>query len=616
MLDKELLLERIRNGVLLFDGGMGTELYNKGVFINKCFDEINIINPNLVKQIHQEYINSGADVIETNTFGANKYKLTKYQLNDKIYEINYQGGRLAKEIAGDRAWVAGAVGPLGIKIEPLGPTSREDASSAFKEQLIPLIDSGVDLIIFETFIYPEELIIAVDSAREICNLPIIAAMTIDEDGTSLTGAQPEFVMQQLEYCNADAIGINSTVGPQVMLRWLERVRPLTEKPLSVMPSAGKPRNIDGRNIYLTSPEYMGEYAKHFVNAGANIIGGCVGTGPEHIKKMRNMLNSIKPELRNRTFNAHKISIPKDYKLIEKQDKSRLSRRLYNNHFAIFVELLPPHGLASQTVIDKARELYYYGIDVINIPDGPRASARMSALSMALQIQNSVGIETVLHYVCRDRNVIGIQSDLLGAYALGLKNILAITGDPPKLGNYPDATAVFDVDSIGLVNIIDRLNHGLDIAGSPIGEPTGFHIGVGVNPGAVNIDEELKRLDWKVEAGAEFIITQPVFDISVFHRFLSKVQHIKIPIIAGLWPLTSIRNAEFMNNEIPGCNVPEYIMSRLRKYSVSKELSMREGILIARETLDQIKDVVQGVQISAPFGRVQSVTDVLEGFKLR
>ncbi len=441
-------------------------------------------------------------------------------------------------------------------------------------------------------------------------------MTIDEDCTTLTGAEPEVIIKILNNTSADAIGVNSTVGPQVMLRWLERVRTLTDKPLSVMPSAGKPKNIDGRNIYLTSPEYLGEYAKHFVNAGANIIGGCVGTGPEHIKKMRNMLNAIKPNQRRNKLEINKLTPPKDFKIIERQNKSRLARRLANNHFVTFVELLPPHGLASAPVIEKAKEMYYLGIDVINIPDGPRASARMSALSLALQIQNKVGIETVLHYVCRDRNVIGIQSDLLGAYALGLRNILAITGDPPKLGNYPDATAVFDVDSIGLVNIINRLNHGQDIAGNPIGEPTGFHIGVGANPGAVNLDEEIKRLDWKIEAGAEYIVTQPVFDILIFEKFLKKIEHYKIPVIAGLWPLTSIRNAEFMNNEIPGCFVPKSIMDRLRKYEHSKEASIKEGIIIARETLDIIKDLVNGIQISAPFGRVQSVVDVLSGFKFR
>jgi homocysteine S-methyltransferase len=613
---KEILLDKIKNGILLFDGGMGTELYNRGIFINQCFDEINLTNPELVKQIHRDYIAAGADVIETNTFGANKYKLKKYLLHDKVYDINYHGAKIAKEVAKDENFVAGSIGPLGIKIEPLGPTSKEEASEAFLEQLKALVDGGVDLIILETFIYPDELVIAINTVKNYIDIPVIAEMTIDEDCTTLTGAEPEVIIEILNNTKADAIGVNSTVGPQVMLRWLERVRNLTTKPLSVMPSAGKPKNIDGRNIYLTSPEYMGEYTKHFINTGANIIGGCVGTGPEHIKKMRNMLNAIKPNLRRNKIIIDKLVPPKDYKVIQKENKSRLARRLANKHFVTFVELLPPHGLASAPVIEKAKEMFYHGIDVINIPDGPRASARMSALSLAIQIQNKVGIETVLHYVCRDRNVIGIQSDLLGAYALGLRNILAITGDPPKLGNYPDATAVFDVDSIGLVNIINRLNHGQDIAGNPIGEPTGFHIGVGANPGAINLDEELKRLDWKIEAGAEYIVTQPVFDLLIFERFLKKVEKYRLPVIAGLWPLTSIRNAEFMNNEIPGCYVPKRIMDRLRKYENSKEASLKEGIQIARETLDLIKDTIDGVQISAPFGRVQSVIDVLSGFKFR
>ncbi len=615
MISKQFFLDRIKNSVILFDGGLGTELYNRGIFINRCFDEVNLSNPTLVKQIHEEYIKAGADAIETNTFGANRFKLSKHHLEDKVYQINFEGAKIARELAKDKVWVAGAVGPLGIKIEPLGKTSIEEAKDAFKEHIQGLIDGGVDIIIFETFIYPEELIIAVQSAKEICALPIIAQMTIDEDCTSLTGALPEDIINMLNQTSADAIGVNSTVGPQVMLRWLEQVRPLTDKAISIMPSAGKPRNIDGRNIYLTSPEYMGLYAKYFVQAGASIIGGCLGTGPEHIRKMRVMINAVKKEEKKYEFEKLKISHPESVKLIEQKNKSRLARRIKEGHFVKFVELLPPHGLLSEPVIKKAREMFYEGIDVINIPDGPRASARMSAMSLAIQIQNIVGIETVLHYVCRDRNVIGIQSDLLGAYALGLKNILAITGDPPKLGNYPDATAVFDVDSIGLVNIINRLNHGLDIAGNPIGEPTGYLIGVGANPGAINFEEEISRLNWKIDAGAEYIVTQPVFDLSIFENFLDKIAHFNIPVIAGLWPLTSLRNAEFMNNEIPGCNVPEEILLRLSKYENSKEDSLKVGIEIARETLDKIKNSIQGVQISAPFGRVQSVVDVLDGFIL-
>ena len=614
MKHKEDFLEKISDSVLLFDGGMGTELYKRGVFINKCFEELNLSNPSLVSTIHEEYKKAGADVIETNTFGANRFKLKHYMLEDKLYDINYQGAKIAREVAGEDMYVAGALGPLGVRIEPLGPIANEEAREYFKEQIQPLIDGEVDLIILETFIYPEELQQAILAIKELTQLPIIAQMTIDEGATSLTGAEPEIMIKELESFGADVIGVNCTVGPQIMLQWLDKVRKLTSLPISVMPNAGKPKNVDGRNIYLTSPEYLGEYAKHFIQTGANIIGGCCGTSPEHIKRMRAAIDALNPELKHKKFEIVKLSKLENIELIPKERKSRLSQRLHNKHFVTFVELLAPHGVSAATELVKARELNYFGIDVINIPDGPRASARMSAMALAVQIQKEVGIETVLHYVCRDRNVIGMQSDLLGAYALGIRNILAITGDPPKLGNYPDATAVFDVDAIGLVNIISRLNHGMDIAGNPIGKPSGFFVGVGANPGALNLDEEIKRLDWKVEAGAEYIITQPVFDIKVFENFKKRIEHIKIPLIAGIWPLTSIRNAEFMNNEVPGCSVTDEILKRLRRVEDSKELSTAEGVEIARETIRSLLGEIQGLQISAPFGRVSSVFDVISNFK--
>jgi len=603
----------IESKPLLFDGGMGTELYKKGVFINKCYDELNITNPDIVRQVHREYKKAGADVLETNTFGANRVKLSSYQLQDNLYKINFEGARLAREIADDELLVAGSVGPLGVQMEPLGPLSREEVREMFAEQVKPLIDGGVDLIILETFIYHEELQQAILAVREIADIAVVAQMTIDEDATSLTGAKPEIMVADMEKEGPDVVGVNCTVGPKVMLNWLEQASKFTKMPISVMPNAGKPKNIDGRNIYLTSPEYLGEYAKHYLQAGAKIIGGCCGTSPEHIKRMRSSLNSVIHQYNKVVTKVEDIKIRSEVEPIPAEKKSRLARRINDKHFVKFVELLPPHTVSSIKEIEKAQEMFYYGIDVINIPDGPRASARMSALSLALQIQQKVGIETVLHYVCRDRNVIGMQSDLIGAYALGIKNILAITGDPPKLGNYPDATAVFDVDSIGLVNILHRLNTGLDIAGNPIGDRTGFYIGVGANPGAVNLDEELRRLDWKVDAGAEFIVTQPVFSLDVFENFMKRIEHIKLPVIAGLWPLTSLRNAEFMNNEIPGCDVPDSILQRLRKVVDSKEASLAEGITIARETLDHIISEINGVQISAPFGRMQSVIDVLDGF---
>lgn len=608
------ILERINSGILLFDGGMGTELYNRGIFINQCFEALNLTNPSLVEQIHKDYKSAGAEVIQANTFGANILKLKSYDLAEKIYDINFKGVEIAKKVADDDIYVAGSIGPLGSQMEPLGPISKKEARQYFKEQIKPQVDAGADILVIETFIYPYELKEAVIAAREISDIPVIAMMTIDEDTTSLTGAPAEFMIIQLESTGADIIGVNGTCGPQAMLRWLEIVRPLTNKPISLMPFAGKPKEIDGRNIYLASPEYLGEYAKHYIQAGANVIGGSSGIGPEHIKRMRNTIAALKPELKAKSFSKiEKIEIRDGIELIKPKDKSRLSRRIEDGHFVTFVELLAPKGIDASKVLSKAKEMHHYGIDVINIPDGPRASARMSALALATLIRRDIGIETVLHYVCRDRNVIGMQSDLLGAHALGLKNILAITGDPPKIGNYPDATAVFDVDAIGLVNILNRLNHGEDIAGNPIGDPTGFHIGVGANPGAVDFENELRRLDWKIEAGAEYVVTQPVFDLKIFEKFINKTKHLNIPIIAGLWPLVSIRNAEFMNNEVPGCDVPEEILKRLRKYQGDKEAGINEGIEIARETLDIIKNDIAGIQISAPFGRVESVIAVLEGF---
>lgn len=604
--------ELVRKRILLFDGGMGTELYRRGIFINRCFEESNLIYPDLVKKIHQEYIDAGAEVIETNTFGANRFKLAKFNLHDKLYLINRRGAELAREVAGENILVAGSIGPLGQQIEPLGPISREEAQEFFAEQIKALLDGGVDMIIFETFIYLDELRQAVLSAKKLTDKPIIAQITIDEEGNTLTGASPEIAIEELDSFGADCIGVNCSVGPQVMLSWLETARKLTDLPISIMPNAGKPKNVDGRNIYLASPDYFAEYTKLFAQNGANVIGGCCGTGPEHIQKMRTALSALQPKMTFEKAQKIEVKTTEPIKTIPKEKKSRLAKRISDGHFVTFVELVSPRGVNPTKELEKARELYYYGIDVINIPDGPRASSRMSALALAVQIQRNVGIETVLHFVCRDRNVIGIQSDLLGAYSLGIRNILAITGDPPKLGTYPDATGVFDVDSIGLINILTRLNSGLDIAGFPIGEPTGFFIGAAANPVAVNIEEELRRLFWKVDAGAEFIVTQPIFDVDSFIRFHKRIQHYKLPVIAGIWPLTSLRNAEFMNNEVPGCYVPDTIMKRLAKVQDSKDKSLAEGIQIAREILMVIKPYINGVQISAPFGRIESVFQTLEG----
>ncbi len=604
--------ERLQNNeVVVFDGGVGTYLYEKGIFINTCFDELNITNPDIVSEVHRDYVAAGADVIETNTFGANRFKLAPHGLEPKVHEINMKGAQIAKAAAGDDVLVAGSVGPLGVQIEPLGKLSYAEAREAFKEQVKGLLDGGVDLIVLETFLLTAELDQAIRAVKELNkDIPIMAQVTINDDGNLLSGATLESFVKGIEGTGVDTIGLNCSVGPRAMLDALETLKTLTAMPISVQPNAGLPQSIGGRNIYMTSPEYMAEYAKRFIQTGATIVGGCCGTNPDHIRAIRRAVRALQPVKRmDRSSASLTVTAPEAVQVVARTDKSRLSTKLVRGEFVTLTELVSPKGVSPLREIAKARRLHHFGVDAINIPDGPRASARMSALAMAAIIQRDIGIETVLHFACRDRNVIGMQSDLLGAWALGLRNVLAITGDPPKLGNYPNATAVFDVDAIGLTNVINRLNHGLDLAGNPIGEPTGFSIGVGVNPGAINLDEELKRLDWKIEAGAEYMITQPVFDIRILERFMKRIAGVKIPLICGIWPLVSYRNAEFMNNEVPGATVPQEILERMRK-TTTKEEGFAEGVKIARETYEHVKSAVAGIQLSAPMGRIEGIFMIL------
>lgn len=603
--------ERLGKEVILFDGGVGTYLYEKGIFINTCFDELNLINPDIVSEVHRDYVNAGADVIETNTYGANRFKLAAHGLETKVHEVNLKGAQIAKKVAGDSVLVAGSVGPLGVQIEPLGKLSYDEAKDVFKEQIKGLLDGGVDLIILETFSLVSELVQAIRAVKELNpDIPIIAQVTINDDGNLLSGASiRSFVTGVADY-QLDAIGMNCSVGPKTMLDALEQLKPLTRLPISVQPNAGLPQNVGGRNIYMTSPEYIAEYSKRFIQTGAAIVGGCCGTNPEHIKAIRRAVKALQPVKRVEMRVADlKVTAPEAVKVYEMSEKSRLSNKLLRKEFVTLVELVSPKGVLPVKEVEKARKLFHFGIDAINIPDGPRASARMSALALAVTILQKVGIEPVLHFACRDRNVIGMQSDLLGAWALGVRNLIAITGDPPKLGNYPDATAVFDVDAIGLVNIINRLNHGLDLAGNPIGDPTGFCTGVGFNPGAINLDEEIRRLDWKIEAGAEYIVTQPVFDIRILEKAMKRIEYVKLPLLCGIWPLVSYRNAEFMNNEVPGASVPPEIMDRMRK-TTTKEEGFAEGVKIARETFERVKNEVAGVQLSAPMGRIEGIFSIL------
>jgi len=601
------------DGVILLDGGMGTEIYKRGVYINRCFDELNLSNPSLILEIHRDYINSGADIIETNTYGANYYKLKSYGFGDKVAEINYEGAKLAKQAAGHNALVAGSIGPLGVKLEPWGYITLEEAKNSFKKQAQALVDGGVELFIIETFSDLGEIHQAILAVKEICNLPVIAHMTIEEHGRSKFGTEPDVLISRLDEWGVDALGFNCSIGPQVMLEVLEKVAGLTSKPISIMPNAGIPVSVEGRNIYLCSPEYMATYVKHFILSGVKIIGGCCGTTPEHIKLMKRAVLALRPKKSVvKVMPKEKEDEKEPAKPVPQSEKSAFAKKILEKKFVTTVELLPPRGYNTGKVLTASAYLKENGVDVINIPDGPRATARMSPLCMAVLIEQKTGIETILHYCCRDRNILGMQADILGAYALGLRNILIITGDPPKMGNYPDATAVFDVDAIGLTKLVNCLNHGYDLGKTSISKPTGYFTGVGVDPNALDPEYELKRFAAKIDAGAEFAITQPVFDIKVLEKFLKKIEHFKIPLIAGIWPFASYRNALFMNHEVPGVTVPEEIMKRMQQAD-EEGRGTEEGLIIARETVSKIKKSIQGIQVSAPFGKYKYAMDVIEGF---
>ena len=610
-------LARVKQSPVLCDGAMGTLLYAKGVFINRCYDELNLSQPDLIRGIHHEYLQAGAEIVETNTFGANAFRLARHSLADKVADINRAGARLAHEAAKSfDVWVAGSVGPLGTRIEPLGKTSFDEARDAFRQQIQALVEGGVDLLILETFGYLEEIHQAMLAARDVNpKLPLVAQVTIDEDGNCLDGSDPETFGPKLAEWGADVVGCNCSVGPVAMLDAIERVRAVTSLPLSAQPNAGIPRSVEGRNIYLCSPEYMASYARKFVAAGVRVVGGCCGTTPDHIRAMKSALRV--GEARGRTASAQALggqSAPKAVPALPLEQRSPLGAKLARGEFVTMVEIVPPKGTDIRKEVEGARFLKSVGVDGVNIPDSPRASARMSNQALSLLIQREVGIDAILHYTCRDRNVLCIQSDLLGAAAVGIRNLICITGDPPKMGNYPDATAVFDVDSIGLVNIVHNLNRGLDIGGNPIGTGTGFVIGVGANPGLTDMDEEIRRFEYKVEAGGEYVVTQPVFDLRLLENFLRRIEHCRIPVVAGIWPLVSVRNAEFMKNELR-VSVPDSILERMAR-AQTPEAAREEGIAIAREMLIAARHMVQGAQISAPLGRYSSAVDVLEALGVR
>ncbi len=599
----------------LFDGSIPTVLYERGVFINRSFDEANLAAPDLVLAIHQEFRAAGAQVLTTNTWAANRTKLQGYGLAEQVHEINLRGAKIAADalLSGGAAqgpgWVAGCLGPLGVRIEPWGPTSYEEAQSFYAEQVAALLEGGVDLFVLEAFADLNEIHQAIKAIQSLSDLPMVAMMTPTDEGATPFGTEPEWYIRKLGDWGAELVGVNGGSGPAPLLDLLKRFKAVTDRPLILQPSAGLPRIVDGRALYMASPEYLGEFARQALQLGVRAVGGCAGTTPAHTRSMR---GALAQELAFEEGRPDPIQLGEgdEVKGVPYAERSRMARKLSQGEFVVSVELVPPKGISADKLVERAIRCRELGVDSINVPDGPRAMARMSALATACLIEQRAGLEAVMHFACRDRNLLGIQSDLLGAAALGLRNLLCITGDPPKLGPYPHATAVFDVDAIGLVNIVERLNSGHDLGGGDIGAPTAFCCGVGANPMAIDLEKEQHRFRYKVEAGAKWAMTQPVFDSDSLFRFLDFAQPLGVPFIAGIWPLKSLRNAQFMANEVPGVFVPAAILQRMERWRRAED-QLKEGLQIACEIIETIRPRIQGLQISAPLGQVELLGGILQ-----
>ena len=615
-MNKSQFLELVQKKILVGDGAMGTMLYQKGVFINACFDEMNMVRPDLVEDIHKDYIKAGADFIETNTYGANSVKLAGFGLVDKVAQINRSGVAIARKAVGDRdTLIAGSVGPLGIGVMPLGRITAAQARDAFVEHLQPLAEEGVDFLILETFADPTELLLALSAAQEVApELSVVAMLTVNHFSETSYGHHGDDALIKIaDHPNADVVGFNCSIGPSLMLTALEKVKEKITKPLIVQPNAGLPKDVDGRMLYLSTPEYLAEYSKRFFESGARIIGGCCGTTPDHIREIARAVHSVdKAAISAQAHTITEVSRPDEVKkepAVPLAQRSNWAKKLATGQRVISIEVTPPRGFDLTSIVEKAKLCKDGGIDAINIPDGPRASSRLSPMITAIEIERQAGIESLLHVCCRDRNIISLQSDMLGAQAAGLRNMLLITGDPPKLGEYPDATAVFDLDAIGLTQIVHNLNCGIDVAGNEFDPGLSLVIGVGANPVAFELDREIERYIQKVKSGAEYVITQPIFDPTMLRDFMDATKEYRIPTIAGIWPFTSYKNAEFMANEVPGVVVPDKMLQRMSS-AKTREEGRKLGVEIARELVEEIDSIVDGFAISAPFGNVSFAMEVI------
>jgi methionine synthase I (cobalamin-dependent)/5,10-methylenetetrahydrofolate reductase len=612
------LSRRLETGPLLCDGAMGTLLYARGVSLDACFDVLNLNNPRVVQSIHADYIAAGADCIETNTFGANRFKLAVHGLESRVREINRRGVALARDVresSGRDVFVLGSIGPLGKYLAPLGTVTSDEARAAFREQAEALLEGGVDGFIVETFSDLDELSLAVAAIRAITDVPIIAQMAFTDDGVTFTGRPAGEVARVLRAMPIQAFGANCSVGSSTLYEVLEQMHAEAgEVPLCIQPNAGLPTRIGERLIYLSSPGYMADYAERMVNAGARLVGGCCGTTPQHIAAMREVLDRrspTRPESRRATVTVTPVSAGASPGLYIARPPTVLGRKLAAREFVVTVELDPPRGHTVDKLVQGAKLLRERGVDIVDINDGSLGRVRMAVLPTALLVRDATGLDINMHFTCRDRNLMGIQGDLLGAHALDVRNILAMTGDPPRAGDYADATAVFDVDGVGLMEILRRMNEGQDATGSSIGEPTSFYVGAALNPAAEDVAREIDRFQRKVRAGACWVQTQPVYDLAELDRFLERAGGSPVPVLVGILPLHSARHAEFLHNEVPGIKIPDDVRRRLRE---AGDGALRVGIEMAQDLVQAVRSRYGGAYLMPSFGRFEVVAEVLDAIR--
>ena len=606
---------RLGEGPILCDGAMGTVLHARGVSPDACFDSLNVTSPSLVQAVHAEYVSAGADCVETNTFGANRFKLAAHGLADRVHAINRAGVRLARdgrESTGRDVFVLGSIGPSGKYLAPLGTMAESDAREAFREQAEALVEGGVDGFVIETFSDLKEIALAVEAVRSVTDLPVVAEVAFTDEGVTFTGHAPEEVAHHLRALGVEAFGANCSVGSSVLYDVLERMLHVSAGvPLAIQPNAGLPSRIGERLIYLSSPAYMAEYAGRMVEAGARMVGGCCGTTPAHVLAMREVLDRRSPGTRPRPARPAPVRViptTETAGLATARPPTLLARKLDAGEFVVTVELDPPRGHTVDKLVQGAKLLKERGVEIVDINDGSLGRVRMSVLATALLVRDGTGLDVNMHFTCRDRNLMGIQADLLGAHALDIRNILAMTGDPPRAGDYTNATAVFDVDGVGLIEVLRRMNEGLDATGNSIGEPTAFCIGAALNPAAEDVDREIDRFHRKLQAGARWVQTQPVYDLALLDRFLERAGGSPVPVLVGVLPLHSFRHAEFLHNEVPGITVPDPVRARLRQ---AGDRALGAGIELAQALVHEVRRRYAGAYLMPSFGRFEVVAEVLD-----